>query len=419
MSTDYGTTTFLMNSGERYCLVIDRASGLPLHYPNLFLTTQLRNSKSYSYSSIVSAANNLVVFLRFLERRVINLEDRVLNRQFFEIHELDDLRDFTQRQFLTKPVDETVLNMFSLDELEETRGIVESVTQYMRLTTIAEYFSWFANHIISKPDANESNLIDKIEAQIKSRRPSKKSRNQDKDRSLDDIQVEALFEVLRIDSQHNPFCVEVQSRNRLMVLMLYHLGLRGGELLNLKIEDIDFSKHQVKVVRRADEADDHRIKEPNAKTLERTIPMAETLSKELYDYVTKDRRKVPNAKRNSFLFVTHKSGPTVGQPISKSGYHKVLLVVKAVSPQLYALTGHMLRHTWNRKFSEQMDSMGTPLGEERQEQIRSYLMGWKPGSGSAAHYNKRFKQEQANKAALALQASSGIRLPKELKGDGE
>jgi|TARA_Y100001938_G_C7857643_1_gene313967 integrase len=108
------------------------------------------------------------------------------------------------------------------------------------------------------------------------------------------------------------------------------LGLRGGELLNIKIEDIDFSKHQVRVVRRADEPDDPRIKEPNVKTLERTIPVAESLSKELHDYITKDRRKVQNARRNRFLFVTHKSGPTVGRPISKSGYHKILLVVKGV-----------------------------------------------------------------------------------------
>jgi integrase len=95
-----------------------------------------------------------------------------------------------------------------------------------------------------------------------------------------------------------------------------------------------------------------------------------------------------------------------------------MTVVKAVSPKLYALTGHKLRHTWNRKFSELMDSMDNSPSEERQEQIRSYLMGWKPGSGSAAHYNKRFRQEQANKAALALQESSGTRLPQDLRNDG-
>jgi integrase len=417
MNGDYGTTTFVMDSGERYCLVIDKATGLPIFHPNLFLTTQVRNTKSNSFSSISSAANSLVVLLRFLDRRGIDLEQRVIDRTFFEVHELDDLRDFTQRKFLSSPVDDSVLSMFSLEELEEAEGFVESSTQYNRLTIIAEYLKWFTSHIISRPSTIESKQIDAIETQIKSRRPSRKGRNNDLDRSIDDIQLDALFEVIRIGSEQNPFTAEVQRRNRLIVLLLYHLGLRGGELLNIKVSDIDFSKHQVKVIRRADEKDDPRVNEPNVKTLERTLPVSETLSKELHDYVTIDRRMVPNAKRNNFLFVTHKSGPTVGQPISKSGYHKVMAVVKAVSPKLYALTGHKLRHTWNRKFSELMDSMDNSPSEERQEQIRSYLMGWKPGSGSAAHYNKRFRQEQANKAALALQESNGTRLPKDLRND--
>ena len=60
-----------------------------------------------------------------------------------------------------------------------------------------------------------------------------------------------------------------------------------------------------------------------------------------------------------------------------------------------------------------MDSMDKPQSEEKQEQIRSYLMGWKQGSGTAMHYNKRFIEDKAQKAALTLQSNSGIRLPKQ------
>jgi integrase len=205
-----------------------------------------------------------------------------------------------------------MLSMFSLEELEEAEGFVESPTQYNRLTTIAEYLKWFASHIISRPSTTESKQIDTIEMQITSRRPLRKGRNKDIDRSLDDIQLDALFEVIRIGFEQNPFTSEIQRQNRLIVLLLYHLGRRGGELLNIKFSDIDFSKHQVKVLRRADEKDDPRVNEPNVKTLERVLPISETLSKELYDYVTIDRRMVPNTTRNDFLFVRHKSGPTVG-----------------------------------------------------------------------------------------------------------
>ena len=44
-------------------------------------------------------------------------------------------------------------------------------------------------------------------------------------------------------------------------------------------------------------------------------------------------------------------------------------------------------------------------------------MGWKPGSGTAAHYNKRFVEKQAKDAALELQRTSGTRLPKDFNED--
>lgn len=403
MVNSFGTTSFSMSSGERYCLVIDRITQLPIYHPNLFITTQLRN-KSDSFSTMLSAANNIAIFLRFLDDRDINLEERVLCRELFETYELDDLRDYTQRRF-SKVADEGCY--------VGNEGVVSSITHYMRLTTIAQYISWYANHLIKQPSTVEARQIKRVETQIKARRPVKKGRNRDQDRSLNDDQLEVLFEVIKVGSEHNPFGEQVQRRNRLMILILYYLGIRGGELLNLRISDIDFSKHQLKVVRRADEKNDPRVQEPNAKTLERTTLLGEILSKEIHEYITKDRRKVTNAKRNDFLFITHKEGPTVGQPISKSSYYKVLNIVKTVSPDLYKLTGHKLRHTWNRKFSERMDSMDKPVSEEKQEQFRSYVMGWKQGSGTAMHYNKRFIQEQAQKAALELQSNSGTRLPKQ------
>ena len=403
MINSFGTTSFSMSSGERYCLVIDRITQLPIYHPNLFITTQLRN-KSDSFSTMLSAANNIAIFLRFLDDRDINLEERVLCRELFETYELDDLRDYTQRRF-SKVADEGCY--------VGNEGVVSSITHYMRLTTIAQYISWYANHLIKQPSTVEARQIKRVETQIKARRPVKKGRNRDQDRSLNDDQLEVLFEVIRLESSLNPFSKDVQRRNRLMILILYYLGIRGGELLNLRISDIDFSKHYLKVIRRADEKNDPRVQEPNAKTLERTTLLGEILSKELHEYIIKDRRKVTNAKRNDFLFITHKEGPTVGQPISKSSYYKVLNIVKTVSPDLYKLTGHKLRHTWNRKFSERMDLMDKPVSEEQQEQYRSYLMGWKQGSGTAMHYNKRFIQEKAQKAALALQSNSGTRLPKQ------
>ncbi len=419
MSKIFGVSRFVMDSGERYCLVVDRSTGLPIYYPNLFLVTQLRN-KSDAFSTIEAAAWNLVVLLRFLDERNIDLEQRFLKKDFLKIHELDALRDFCQRKWRKLPANITYHPAsFSPDEIKDSFGSVSNGTQYARLTTIGNYLNWFSMCLISNLSADVSKQIENMVEGIKGRRPSKKGRNDNaKERSLDDRQLELLFEAIRPVSEFNPYTFDVQRRNRLMILLLYHLGIRGGELLNIRIQDIDFSSCHIDIVRRADEKDDWRPDEPNSKTLGRKLPLGELLVKELHEYITKDRRKVRNAKMHDYLFVTHKEGKTTGYPISKAGYYKVIAVVRAVYPELYELTGHKLRHTWNRLFSEMMDSMDEPPSLELQEKMRSSMNGWKEGSGSAAKYNRRSIEQKGQEAALILQNSVGIRLPEGMVSDG-
>ncbi|HDO1318114.1 tyrosine-type recombinase/integrase [Aeromonas veronii] len=415
MEKIYGVTKFVMDTGERYCIVIDRSTGIPIYYPLLFLTTQIRN-RGAAFSTMLVAAHNLVLLLRFLDSRDINLEQRLLTKDFFKPYELDDLRDFAQQK-QGIPSSKALSHRWLKDKTTDT---VDNGTLHSRLTTFATYIRWYAMNILKATELEVVEQINSMVEQIKARRPSKNGRNSNlQDRSLSDIQLDALFEVIRLGSKQNPFSVDVQRRNRLMILLLFYLGIRSGELLNIRIQDIDFSTNRIRIVRRADELADSRTNEPNAKTRERLLPLSETLVQELHNYIIQDRRKVRNAKRNDYLFLTYKSGPTVGKPISKEGYHKIFSVVKTVLPQLYAATGHSLRHTWNRKFSERMDSMDEKVSEERQEQIRSYLMGWREGSGTAATYNKRFIQQKGFEAALALQEGNGTRLPVDMKYDTE
>jgi hypothetical protein len=116
---EYGITRFAMDSGERYCLVVDRLTGLPLYYPNLYLLTQLRN-RSVALATIEAEASHLVVLLRYLFRRKIDLEARFSQRHYFQEYELDDLRDFSQRKQRKLPVDHSIASIFSPEELEES-----------------------------------------------------------------------------------------------------------------------------------------------------------------------------------------------------------------------------------------------------------------------------------------------------------
>ena len=52
--------TFIMSSGERFCLVLDKETGVPLFHPTLYITTQVRNqSDSISTVELVAGAISL------------------------------------------------------------------------------------------------------------------------------------------------------------------------------------------------------------------------------------------------------------------------------------------------------------------------------------------------------------------------
>jgi hypothetical protein len=67
-----------------------------------------------------------------------------------------------------------------------------------------------------------------------------------------------------------------------------------------------------------------------------------------------------------------------------------------------------MRHTWNDKFSEQMDSAGVSDAEEHK--MRTRLMGWSDASSMPAIYTRRHTRKKAQQASLAMQAK--LRLKK-------
>ncbi len=83
------------------------------------------------------------------------------------------------------------------------------------------------------------------------------------------------FSILR--RQHRRRILEGEGtciRNALLVRWFYELGLRRGEVLNVKIPDINFQSEELTVVRRADDPEDPRKDQPLVKTRDRKIPLS-------------------------------------------------------------------------------------------------------------------------------------------------
>jgi integrase len=100
-------------------------------------------------------------------------------------------------------------------------------------------------------------------------------------------------------------------------------------------------------------------------------------------------------------------------PLSGAMYTKVIYALTKASPELSGLHGHLLRHTWNDRFSKYMDQLNDAPSPDWQEKMRSYQQGWKEGSGTAATYSRRFIERRVGEAQLKLQQN----MAKKRRGD--
>jgi len=409
MEEQFSVRFITFTDGERYPLLLDQQKQ-PHWYATLFATTQIRNAcKAPNTIAAVLAA--IRILLSWSTSRGQGLESRFSQRNFLAGHELESIRFYAQ----IKADESDIYKISNLSrKKEKTRSIfksseerISSGTQYIRLTYIADYLEWLAIRLVEREarhvDAETLKTIKRMSDNLRALRPQRKMRSREQARKgLTEEQQKALLDVVQPKSASNPFSHEFQIRNQLIVLLLYHLGLRAGELLALKVSDFDFLNNTVLVARRHDNPNDTRNYQPVVKTIDRCIPLSEQLIKAVSSYILGDRRKFPAAKRHDYLFVVHQTGPFAGQPISLKGLAKLFQELRTINHDLFKhLTPHVLRHTANDRFSALMDKSGVSPAEE--EKMRSYLMGWKEGSGSAGTYTRRHIERKAREAALALQ----------------
>ncbi|MBG0752213.1 tyrosine-type recombinase/integrase [Pectobacterium carotovorum] len=381
---------FILDSGERYCIVINKESGIPLYYPNLYLTTRFRNT-GHAVSTIESKAVNLSLFYRFLENNNINIESNIFSGLYLSGGDIDRLITYLSRvSDLRKN-----MNLKSND--------VSKRTLCHRLDSIIDYLSWLTEELLQYDLSKCGNYLYKFIKSIKIRKPmyhKNKYSESNHLKTLSDNAINEIMEMIDYQSPKNPFKPIVRNRNAIIIQVLSELSIRGGELLNIKIEDINFQKKRLYIRRRADDISDSRLNQPLVKTLARLLPLSNKLASDLKSYIDCDRKFFAKDK-TGFLFITYKSGPFRGEPLSISGYHKIISKIGDECHLLKRLTGHQFRHTWNYKFSCLMDLQD--VSEREQEQMREKLMGWKEGSGTASIYNKRFVEEKAHEASIRLQ----------------
>ncbi|EHQ8848171.1 TPA: site-specific integrase, partial [Escherichia coli] len=391
----YKVKKFIMSSGERGCLILDKKSNLPTYYQNLFLTTDIRN-RGATASTMEIVATNLLIFSNFLDGRGIDIIERVELKKYLSVAEIDDLVRYAKQRFDRQKI----INIKSTNY----RFIAKRTFSY-RIHVFSRYLKWLCGLVHSSKGIHAKYEVDVFIESIRAHIPRNSSLNMNEisEKSLNEEEIKVLFRLLEIGGIENPFHKEVQVRNRLIFTLLLNLGLRAGELLNLKIDDFDLRDNTLSVVRRHDSKEDGRSYQPLVKTGERVIPLSDELAREIFDYISNSREKMTKRKKHNFLFVAHCTGKNAGEPLSISAYEKVISTLKRASPELYNLSGHRLRHSWNYMYSKGIE--GAELEYNRRKDLRNYLMGWSKESIMCDRYNYKYISQQEKDVVLKVYKS--------------
>ncbi|WP_290922311.1 site-specific integrase [Halodesulfovibrio sp.] len=401
----YKVKTLVFPDGERLPILINRTSGIPEFYPNLFAITQLRQINCAS-NTIERGLRDLAVLLDYFGDLQIDAVKRVWDGELFTFGEIDGLARYCQKA-LKKMNKKQAKKVHFLDPKgAKAVPLVNKHTTAIRLRTIHRFLKWLIDlrrtqydidpKLRKKLDRDHTTVLEHLASRI----PKGTRRNVLRTKeALSPEQLEFLKDVISPDSPCNPWKSDiVRHRNSLIIHMLLRTGLRCGELLGLKIDDIVFEDNFFEVARRPDDPDDPRRKEPNAKTLDRPKALSGELTDSLYDYIINIRSKIHGANTHTFLIVSSKDGA----PLSRHALYDIFTTVREHVEKLPSdFSSHICRHTFSTMFARALKESGHD--EESSHQALCEENGWVTGSDMPAHYTKPFIREQAREASLSVQ----------------
>ena len=411
MAERYAVRTSVFTSGERFPLLIDLRTGVPLFDSTVFALTEFR-TRNLASATIEQMLRALKVFLLFCEKHEIDLAERMLDGQLLQLGELDALAQLCRLPMSdiqalvdsSSPVHgRTVLPLESY-RAKVRKAIPEIVDPGTRIRYIRRFIGWLADRrLLSMGGLHPSRTVllstkDIVVSGLTARIPIDKGRNKaNRHKALDEAAQKRLWQITGVNLPENPWQGRhARLRNDLIVRWLMGLGVRRGELLGIKVKDVNFRANQVFIARRADDPSDPRVNQPNAKTADRLLPVSDDLARRTRQYILEERRRFPKARKHEFLFVANG-----GAPLSVRGLNRVFEVLSKKHPELLGVFPHIFRHTNNYNFSKLADEHG--MDPETEKKTRSQLMGWSETSGTAETYTRRETERKAREASLQMQ----------------
>lgn len=408
---------FKAEDGERFSLLFEGEPAIPLFYPTVY-SVEYRRSRGLASSTIWNDEEALKHLVVWAHNAGIDLDARFAAGEFLTGAEIasyaraakqDHRRLRTRSAVKARLVAEPsmLLNVgreaFRVASPPAEPSVATSLEDH-RLRTAREYLGWLADKTAPTLVASESvpkartDRKKEMLRKLKAYEPGRPQGSGIPKAGLTEELQTLLLDVIRPDSPRNPWKNSyVRTRNEALIAFLLGLGPRKGEAQKQQVAHVDLHRQQVSIVRNPDAIDDDRRIEPNVKRVGRILPMDGSLSDLLSDYIALSRSTVPGSEKTDYLFLT-----VDGKPMSTEAVLKAFRTLREAVPELpQNLSAHLLRHTWNDNYSITMDKNRVDAANETR--TRSYLMGWRETSGSAARYTNRSTRRRANEHSKATQ----------------
>jgi integrase len=189
-------------------------------------------------------------------------------------------------------------------------------------------------------------------------------------------------------NEQNPFRPPSRLRNWLMYAIGYQCGLRRGELLKIRLDDLPKSDNSgIKVRRRPHDSADVRRNKPHVKTVERVLPVSEEILAGLRTYLGFPPPIGRARGRTPYLFVSAN-----GAPLSIPATNEIAKLIGRHT-EIHDLSWHSFRHTWAESLA---DDLLLQCQEDQALAFIRELSGSTSNSTTPMHYIQNALAKHAN-----------------------
>ena len=339
-------------NGEQIPIILDY-DGLPIPAPNEYLLSR----RDRSTNTLIRNARELSLLYEWLYREEIDL-----------------------RQKLTAPVsfNSAQINSVLVEQLRQNREqskAVSPITFNQRLTTIRQFINWYMSVLISqlpyssnkfKSLSDRKNIFNEwLSSSFMSPPPSKKYLK----KGLNNEESSFLINILDPTADHSFGTNEaVKYRNFISIGLMVYCGLRPGELLSLRVEDITIgSISSVDIVRRKPDIIDTRKPRPQVKRNGRLLSIENPdLVKCLDEYIVnfRDILEDKSELESEYLILSDE-----GTPLSQASITQLFHLLRNKYPEYLPdnLSAKSLRHTFSSRMELTMRELG--LSEQHRREV--------------------------------------------------